>query len=355
MRRGSSNRDNREVSKTALEIFKDFTPREALIKYNISIFTHKEDFFMRTLKRFASAALALTLAAGMNIMPVFADEAAPANGNYTATIHFHNASNPANYSMCDSIFAHDAEISLTDDQAELTFYVAYPIPAFKDQGADGTIKDVKMTYGDIEYTGTSDIETKAEKTFDTKGELFGINAGDELATQAVTVDFPKEAVASFSNGIKTSAYVNVFMNTTVDFVVKITDMKKVTVPTNTSKQSAEVTADVAAAAPSYDVTIPESISMGTLSADQDNKKTFTVNVTAENLGTGKVEVKTAASGELLSNSNKLAFANNFGTQSTSETKDLTGTITVKAADVKKAAAGNYTGTANFTINYYAGE
>ena len=310
---------------------------------------------MRTLKRFASAALALTLAAGMNIMPVFADETALANGEYKATIHFHNASDPVNYSMCDSIFAHEAEVSLTDTDAELTFYVAYPIPAYPEQGTDGTITDVKMTYNGSEYTGTSDIETKAKKTFDTTGALFGITAGDELATQAVTIELPREAVASFSDGIKTSAYVNVVMNSNTDFVVKITDMKKVTVPTNTSEQSAEVTADVAAAAPSYEVTIPESISMGTLSTANDNTKQFKVNVTAENLGTGKVEVTTAASGELTSGSNKLAFANSFGTQSTSETKDLTGTLTVKAADVRSAAAGNYTGTANFTINYYAGE
>lgn len=339
----------------------------ALIRYKLFYYI-KEDFFMRTLKRFASAALALTLAAGMNAMPVFAEtataanteaRAAIANGDYKATIHFHNATNPANYSMCDSIFAHEAELSLTDEQAELTFYVAYPIPAFADQGTDGTIKNVKMTYNDVEYTGESDIETKAKKTFDTTGALFGITAGDELTTQAVTVDLPREAAASFSEGIETSAYVNVFMNNTADFVVKITDMKKATAstttPTETSEQSAEVTAAVGSAASSYEVTIPETISMGTLSTTADTSKKFTVNVTADDLGTGRIEVKTAASGELLSGSNKLAFTNNFGTQSAAATKDLTGTITVKAADVKSAAAGNYTGTANFTINYYAGE
>ena len=310
---------------------------------------------MSILKRVASAALALTLVAGMNVMPVFAADAAPENGDYTATIHFHNASNPANYSMCDSIFAHTADVKVTDDAAELTFYVAYPIPSFSDQGVDGTVKDVKMTYDGTAYDGTSDITTKALKTFDTTGALFGINAGDELATQSVTVSLPKAAVDSFADGIATSAYVNVFMNATQDFVVKVTDMQKVVAPTESKTQSAEVTAEVAAAAPTYAVTIPESVAMGTLSTTEDSTKDFTVNVTAENLGTGKVEITTAAAGELTSGSNKLAFANSFGTQSTSATADLNGTITVKAADVQKAAAGNYTGTANFTINYYAGE
>ncbi|MFR6164104.1 MAG: hypothetical protein ACLUJR_14670 [Mediterraneibacter gnavus] len=41
--------------------------------------------------------------------------------------------------------AHEADIELTDDTAGLTFYVAYPIPSFADQGTDGTLKDVVMT------------------------------------------------------------------------------------------------------------------------------------------------------------------------------------------------------------------
>ncbi len=310
---------------------------------------------MSILKRAASVAMVLTLAAGLNVMPVLAAETAPENGDYTATIHFHNASNPANYSMCDPIFAHTADVTLTDENAELTFYVAYPIPAFSDQGADGTIKDVKMTVNETEYAGTLDITTKEKKTFDTDGALFGIKAGDELPTEAVTVSLPRAAVDSFGDGIDTSAYVNVFMNTTQGFKVKLTDLTKVVAPTETSSQSANVTAEVAAPTAAYSVTIPQSVAMGTLSAEKDTTQAFKVEVTATNLGTGKVEVSTAAAGELRSGENKLAFANDFGTKSATETTSLTGNITVKAADVQKAAAGNYTGTANFTINYYAGK
>lgn len=313
---------------------------------------------MSILKRVASATLALTLAAGLNAMPVFAAEGNTyENGNYTATVHFHNGTNPANYSMCDSIFAHKADVVLTDDNAELTFYVAYPIPNYADQGTDGTIKDVVMTYESEKYTGNSDIETKATKTFDTTNALFGIKEGDELPTQAVTVSLPRAAVDSFEGGISTSAFVNVVMNSTQSFVVKVTDMKggNSEEATETTEQSATVTAEVAATAPAYDVTIPESIAMGTLSTTDDSTKEFEVAVTAANLGSGKVEVTTAATGKLESEGNELAFANSFGTQSASEDATLTGTITVKADDVAKAAAGNYTGTATFTINYYAGE
>ena len=71
--------------------------------------------------------------------------------------------------MCDSIFAHEADVTVNDDSVDLTFYVAYPIPSFSDQGADGTIKDVVLTVDEQEYTAESDITTKPVKTFDTAG------------------------------------------------------------------------------------------------------------------------------------------------------------------------------------------
>ena len=74
--------------------------------------------------------------------------------------------------MCDPIFCHEAEVVLTDDAAELTFYVAYPIPAFSDQGTDGTIKDVVFTVDGTEYAAESDITAKPEKVFDTDDSLF---------------------------------------------------------------------------------------------------------------------------------------------------------------------------------------
>lgn len=244
---------------------------------------------MSILKRATSVAMVLTLAAGLNVMPVLAAETAPENGDYTATIHFHNASNPANYSMCDPIFAHTADVTLTDENAELTFYVAYPIPApaFSTQGADGTIKDVKMTVNKTEYGGKLDITTKEKKTFDTDSVGFGIKAGDELPTEAVTVSLPRAAVDSFDDGIDTSAYVNVVMNSTQNFKVKLTELTKVTAPTKTTEQTATVTADVAAPTAAYSVTIPQSVAMGTLSAEKDTTQAFTVEVTATNLGTEK--------------------------------------------------------------------
>lgn len=310
------------------------------------------------LKKLATAALTAVMALNM-CTTAFAADTTPENGDYTGTIHFYNATNPTNYSMCDSIFAHTADVELTDDSAELTFYVAYPIPAFSDQGTDGTVKDVKMTVNGTEYQGTSDIETKAKKTFDTTGALFGITAGDELATQAVTLELPRAAVDSFDEGIDTSAYVNVVMNSTQNFVVKVTDLtakENPSKPTEDTK-SMDITANVEVVIPepSYTVTVPESAALGKLSAENDNSQNYGVTVKATDLN-GKLTINAPTSGELISEGNKLGFTNSFGTQvvnADTEGTTLNGTLGVTAEAVKAAAAGNYTGTTTFTISYAA--
>ncbi|MFR6164105.1 MAG: hypothetical protein ACLUJR_14675 [Mediterraneibacter gnavus] len=47
------------------------------------------------------------------------------------------------------------------------------------------------------------------KTFDTDASLFGIKAGDQLATQALTLELPRSAVDNLKTQVETSAYVNV--------------------------------------------------------------------------------------------------------------------------------------------------
>ncbi|MDO4260864.1 MAG: hypothetical protein Q4C82_02205 [Eubacteriales bacterium] len=308
---------------------------------------------MSILKRIASTALALTLVAGSLGMTSQAAGKAD-NGDYKATVHFHKAGttdpSESTYSMCDSIFVHEADVTLTDDTATVTFYVAYPVPSFPAQGTEGTITDVKMTVDGVEYEATSDITTKPTKVFDTTGAIFGITAGDELTTQVLTVELPRSAVADFETGIETEAYVNVVMNSTQKFVMTLDGVRNPAV--ESIQDSMDITAEVAAAEASYSVTIPESVAIGTLSAEQDTTKEYSVALEASNLGEGIVEISTDAAGTLTSGSNTLAFANSFGTQSAGENATLTGEITIKAADVAAAAAGNYTGTANFTISYF---
>lgn len=312
-------------------------------------------------KKLTAFALAAVMAVGM-CSTAFAAEKSTAveNGDYTGTVHFYKATDPTTLSMCDNIFVHTAEVEVTDDAANLTFYVAYPLPNFKDQCEGGTITDVKMTLDGTEYPGICDIETQAEKVFDANGSMFGIKQGASLPTEAVSVSLPRTAVDSFEEGLSISVFVNPVMYSTQNFVVKVTDLTKADAgDANVKKdeQSMQITADVeeVISEPSYTVTVPESTAMGTLSAEADNTKEYGVTVKASDLN-GTLTVAAPEAGELTSGENTLAFSNSFGTQmvtADTEGTTLNGTLGVTAAAVKAAAAGNYTGTTTFTISYTA--
>ena len=306
-------------------------------------------------KKVLSGAIAAVMMTVVMCGSAFA--ATPADGSYTGEIHFLNANGSGNNSMCDPIFVHQADVELTADAAELKFYVAYPIPAFQDQGTDGTVKDVVFTVDGVEYKAESDITTKPEKTFDAAGGLFGINAGDVLPTQVLSVSLPRDAVDDLAAGtVKASAYVNVVMNSTQNFFVKVTDLEEVGASQGNT-QDMQITADVAEviSVPEYTVTVPESIAMGTLSASADNTSAYDVNVTAKNLN-GVLTVAAPDSGSLTSGGNGLPFANSFGSQTVTQDTEgakLNGQLLVTAQNVAAAAAGNYTGTTTFTITYAA--
>ena len=283
------------------------------------------------------------------------------DGDYTGEIHFLNANGTGAASMCDPIFVHEAEVTLDADSAELTFYVAYPIPAFPSMGTDGTILDVKFTVNDTEYTAESDITTKPEKVFDTTSGLFGITEGESYPTQVLTVDLPRDAVDDLEAGtVAASAYVNSVMNSTQNFFVQVTDLQPVGGEETPSEPSADtqdmqITANVeeSVSAPDYSVTVPSAVSMGTLSADEDNTMEYTVDLAASDLN-GTVSVTAPESGSLTSGGNTLSFANSFGTQSVNadtEKTELSGTIRIGKDAVAAAKAGNYTGTTTFSITY----
>lgn len=319
---------------------------------------------MRLNKIVSGAAVAAMLGTMMCTTAFAADYT---DGNYTGEIHFLNANGSGAASMCDPIFVHEAELALTADNAELTFYVAYPIPAFPAMGTDGTILDVVLTVNDAQYTAESDITTKPEKVFDTTSGLFGITEGESYPTQVLTVDLPRDAVDDLEAGtVAASAYVNSVMNSTQNFFVQVTDLQSVggetedpdqpEVPAEDT-QDMQISADVeeAVSAPSYTVTVPSSVKMGTLSTETDNSLTYTVDVEASNLN-GNLSVSAPGTGNLTSGDNTLAFANSFGTQNvTADTENgqLSGAISVSASDVAAAAAGNYTGTTTFSITYAA--
>ena len=312
---------------------------------------------MRLNKIVSGAAVAAMLGTMMCTTAFAADYT---DGDYTGEIHFLNANGSGNYSMCDPIVVHEAELALTADNAELTFYVAYPIPAFPDLGTDGTILDVVLTVDGTGYTAESDITTKPEKVFDTTaGGLFGITEGESYPTQVLTVDLPRDAVDDLEAGtVSASAYVNSVMNSTQNFLIQVTNIQSVggeTEPADTKDM--QITADVqeVVSEPTYTVTVPGSVELGTLSTEEDNSSPYTVDVAASNLN-GTLSVSAPETGNLTSGDNTLAFANSFGTQNvTADTENgkLSGAISVSASDVAAAAAGNYTGTTTFSITYAA--
>lgn len=310
------------------------------------------------LNKIVSGAAAAAMLGTMMCTTAFAADYT--DGDYTGEIHFLNANGSGNYSMCDPIVVHEAELALTADNAELTFYVAYPIPAFPDLGTDGTILDVVLTVDGTGYTAESDITTKPEKVFDTTaGGLFGITEGESYPTQVLTVDLPRDAVDDLEAGtVSASAYVNSVMNSTQNFLIQVTNIQSVggeTEPADTKDM--QITADVqeVVSEPTYTVNVPESIELGTLKTEEDNFSHYTVDVAASNLN-GTLSVSAPETGNLTSGDNTLAFANSFGTQNVTadtENSKLSGAISVSASDVAAAAAGNYTGTTTFSITYSA--
>lgn len=317
------------------------------------------------LNKIVSGAAAAAMLGTMMCTTAFAADYT--DGNYTGEIHFLNANGTGAASMCDPIFVHEAELALTADNAELTFYVAYPIPAFPDLGTDGTILDVVLTVDGTEYTAESDITTKPEKVFDTTASLFGITEGESYPTQVLTVDLPRDAVDDLEAGtVSASAYVNSVMNSTQNFFIQVTNIQSVggeteepdqpEVPAEET-QDMQISADVeeVVSTPDYTITVPSTVALGTLSTEKDNSLPYTVDVAASNLN-GTLSVSAPETGNLTSGDNTLAFANSFGTQNvTADTENgkLSGAISVSASDVAAAAAGNYTGTTTFSITYSA--
>ena len=152
------------------------------------------------------------------------------------------------------------------------------------------------------------------------------------------------------------------MNSTQNFFVKVTDLQAAGGSQEPggdtqNQQNMQITADVqeVVSEPEYTVTVPETVSMGTLSADKDTAMEYSLNVDATNLN-GTLTISAPTTGSLTSGENTLAFTNSFGSQSVTEDaadKTLSGKLTVSGADVAKAAAGNYTGTTTFMISYAA--
>lgn len=116
-------------------------------------------------------------------------------------------------------------------------------------------------------------------------------------------------------------------------------------PDSTQKQSATVTYE---AKTSYEVEIPASIAVNSAT----RKGSYTVKAKSFSLNKGAfVTVTATGRGELKSGKNTVAFVNELdGGKLTKSGETLKGLITV----TEDAVPGAYTGTVDFTINYFSG-
>lgn len=127
----------------------------------------------------------------------------------------------------------------------------------------------------------------------------------------------------------------------------LSSAEKIIEPDKTTNQSANVEYTVTGG---YEVEIPATITVDATT------KTGTYTVTAKKFipdENAYVTVTASESGKLVSGSNELAFTNSLESGNltkSGDTPDGTVTVTDNATN-----PGKYTGTINFTINYYAGE
>lgn len=308
------------------------------------------------MKKILSITLGTAMAISMCCMPAYATNEV-SDGNYTADVQFMNASNPTSPSMSSPIFAKTADLTINGDNAEFSIYVANPVP-YGDgiTSENGSVTNCKITVDNTAYNGTVDVQN-TKKIFSASTGLFKIEEGAELTVDTVTFTLLKSSLESDDVSYTLDVHVNPIMNADVSLLLKVSNIAKSTpapAPTEETNQNMTVTADVEAPAPSYIVTVPSSVAMGTLSAENDNTKTYSVKVEAANMGDGYLDISTAATGKLTSGSNTLAFSNALSNNTgINDNATVTGTLKVNASNVASAAAGNYTGTANFVISYYA--
>ena len=277
-------------------------------------------------------------------------------------------------SMCDVMFSEYVDFVIEGDEVTIDLFVLKPVPNFPDLGVDGTLKDVQFSYGEkVEdgeatitsgvglngpYDPTTNIDTLYDRNFVKANPGFGIVADTVYPTQKLTVTMPVQALAE--THIDVQAFVNVVMMSTQNFNMELTNIEKLvggdtTGPTEPENETRDVviSASVPENQSTFTVEVPESVDMGNLRFTEDTVISYSVNVNFVAGNDNKaVQVSTEDMGVIKceAGDETIAFANDFGTQKTSETQTLTGNITVTADDVQAAPVGDYTGTMTFEIS-----
>ncbi len=292
-----------------------------------------------------------TMFTGMFATGVSAATETYANGDYvaTSTMYKNNSGviNTEAKSACDVYFSEEATVTLTDDSTVITWYVeTADYTGFNMEAVDNFI----VTYEETTYEAVIDFDSEVEAIINDTvmmGHVMTLTlpaaAIDTIVNDGLLVSSYIPAMAGYANG----AYA------TQTYWVKLSDVT--VAPTDASKQTSSVNATVTPNEPSYTVTVPASIALGSLSRETDNVVAFDVKVETADFDGDSVEVVAVGNGTITDGTDSLAFTNDFGSQTATASTTLTGNITVLAANVAAVEAGNYTGTTSFVINYYAAE
>ena len=125
-------------------------------------------------------------------------------------------------SMADDMFAAKADVVPDGDHVILKLYVAYPIPAFADQGKNGTVLNPSIEYKGMSYPGNIDITSKPTMEVKRRNATFGLNKGDKIPAEVISFRLPKSALDE--KFLKVHGYVNVVMNDDVVFDMYLSDV-----------------------------------------------------------------------------------------------------------------------------------
>ena len=144
------------------------------------------------------------------------------NQSYTAAVSMRNAGDFNKYSMCNGLFAPRADIVSQNGMANITLYVADPIPQFPEEGTP--VSNVVLKYNGQNYAAQVNSSARVDKSFPAKPGFIE-PAGTYKATP-VTVQLPLQAIAdSVSGKLMCGAYVNAVMHSDVEFFVVFSDLQ----------------------------------------------------------------------------------------------------------------------------------
>ncbi|MFI3325861.1 MAG: hypothetical protein R3Y35_06780 [Clostridia bacterium] len=303
-------------------------------------------------KKIISASLAVVMLLSMNAVSAFATEIStkeiPQQGTYIAETTMYRTGTSVqeidknNKIYGDSEVATYIELEVGSETVTINFYISEVFGGSDTYAPNQPLfRTFELVYSGQTYTVTPDMTVIYEKEFAIDG-----NEPTVKNAHKYSVTLPVEALGQ--NFIE----VNTMLNTSLADLfyspyntAELVILNFVSTQTQ-DKQFAEVTATVANR-PDYTVTVPEDLSIGDLTLENGGETNFSITIDS---GSNTVEVSANETGRLTMGLNEITYTNDFGTQTSTGAKTLSGTIAVDAKELWEAPAGEYTGVMTFSFS-----